>query len=327
MMLDLIAETESGKRQHRRKLQDLMKQTEGTVRIASAYVTDKHLLSHIKGRDVRLLTYISRMDIIAGASSLDSLTALIEAGVQCRYISKGPRLHAKVYLFDSQSAVVTSANLTRRALDENLEVGVHLSGVAAAQLIGWFDKLWDKADKMDLAIVAEWLKATEAERTQYSALRKTAEKQPPLPTGLATRLLDLLETGNRFFVCNTNRRNSDEDEGRMHDRGYATAWEPFNFPGHMERVEQGHAIFMFAKGLGIISIGRATGQCQILEPGNPDRVTQGESREWRVPTAWLAWKEGSDACSWKSPNSTFFDVSGDHYKQLRNDIKKHFLGS
>jgi hypothetical protein len=325
MKLTLIAETESVERQHRNALQNLMNQTEGTVRIASAYVTDTRLLSGIKGRDVRLLTYISKMDIIVGASSLDSLTALIKAGVQCRYISKGPRLHAKVYLFDDQSAVVTSANLTRKALDENLEVGVHLSGVAATDLIGWFDTLWDEANVLDLAAIAKWLRDTEAERRAYSALRKRVEKQPALPTGLETKLLDGFETGNRFFVCNTNRRWSPEDEKRMHDRGYAAAWEQFNFPSHMGRVEQGHTIFMYAKGVGIIGIGRAKGPCQILEPGHPDRVTPGATPEWRVPTAWLAWKKNSGAYPWKSQNSTFFEVSGDRYKKLRGDIKKHFL--
>jgi hypothetical protein len=324
MMLTLIAETESVERQHRNTLQNSITQTEGPVRIASAYVTDTRLLSGMKGRDVRLLTYISKMDIIVGASSLDSLTALIKAGVQCRYISKGPRLHAKVYLFDHQSAVVTSANLTRKALDENLEVGVHLSGIAVTHLIGWFDTLWEEADLLDLAIVAKWLRETEAERTAYSALRKKVEKQPALSTGL-TKLIDLFETGNRFFVCNTNRRWSPEDEKRMHDRAYAAAWEQFNFPSHMREVEQGHTIFMYAKGVGIIGIGRAKGRCQILQPGSPNRVTPGKTPEWRVPTAWLAWKKNSDAYPWKSQNSTFFEVSGNKYQQMRNDVKKHFL--
>jgi len=325
MMLTLIAETGSVERLHRNALQNLMKEIEGTVRIASAYVTDTSLLSGMKRRDIRLLTYISKMDIIVGASSLVSLSALIKAGVQCRYISKGERLHAKVYLFDDQAAVVTSANLTRKALDKNLEVGVHLSGVAVKHLIGWFDTLWDEANILDLEVVAEWLRETEAERTAYSVLRKRVAKQPALPTGRAMKLLDLFETGNRFFVCNTNRRWSPEDEKRMHDRGLAAAWEPFNFPSHMENVEEGHTIFMYAKGVGIIGIGKAKGRCQILKPGNPDRVKPGETPEWRIPTAWLVWKKNSDAYPWKSHNSTFFEVSGNKYRQMRNDVKKHFL--
>ncbi len=302
-----------------------MDQTKCTLRVASAYVTDTELLSDIKDRDVRLLTHISKMDLVVGASSLESLAALIKAGVQCRYTSRRPRLHAKVYLFDDQSAVVTSANLTRRALDENLEVGVRLSGTSAAQLIGWFDSLWEKADELDLETLARWSRETKAERTEYSDLRKKLEGQPPLSPGRATKMLGLYETANQFFVCNTNRKYSHEDEKRMHDRGYATAWEPFRFRSHMERVKKGHAIFMYAKGHGIIGIGVAKGPFQKLEPGDSDRVAPGKTCEWRVPVDWLAWKEDSDACPEKSQNSTFFDVSGEKYTGLLENTRKHFL--
>jgi hypothetical protein len=326
MMLTLIG-TESTEWQHRNKLQYLVKQTSGIIRIASAYVTDTHLLSGIKDKDVRLLTYISRMDIIAGALSLNSLKALITGGVKCRYISKGPRLHAKVYLFDDQSAVVTSANLTRNALDKNLEVGVHLSGVAVTQLISWFDLLWYKAKKMDMAIIDKWLQETEPERTQYSALRKMAEKKPALSNGSSTELFDLFETGNRYFICNTNRKYSPEDEKRMHDRGYAAAWEPFHFPKRMEEVEQGHAIFMYAKKVGIIGVGRANGRCQILNPGDPNRITPGNTPEWRVPTTWLAWNENSDAYLWKGQQGTFFELKGYLLHTSVDGIKNHFLNA
>jgi HKD family nuclease len=94
------------------------------VRIASAYVTDSALLSGIKNRRVQLLTSLSLMDIVSGASSLESLALLISRGVQCRCVSGGPRLHAEVYIFGAESAVVTSANLTRNALDSNIEVGI-----------------------------------------------------------------------------------------------------------------------------------------------------------------------------------------------------------
>ncbi len=94
----LIEVSDSAERQHRTTLRSLLDEAEGAVRIASAYVTDTGLLSGSKGRDVRLLTYISRQDIIFGATSLNSLIALIDAGVKCRYFFEGPRLHAKVYM-------------------------------------------------------------------------------------------------------------------------------------------------------------------------------------------------------------------------------------
>jgi hypothetical protein len=286
MILDVIAESESRQRQHRNTLHDLVKKTEGTIRIASAYVTDTAILSNIKKQDVRLLTYLSPMDIIAGSSSLASLAVLIKAGVQCRCVASGPRLHAKVYIFGDESAIITSANLTRKALDENIEVGIHLSGDAARELILWFDKLWkNRADELDLAILAEWQRETEVQRAEYSAMWKKIKKRPLLPRGAqlsvdaAKKLRDLFEGASRFFVCNTNRKWSLDAEERMRHREYAAAWEEFKYPTHMDEVRHGDAIFMYAKGAGIIGIGRAKALRQVLEPGNPEQDHErGQSR-------------------------------------------------
>jgi hypothetical protein len=319
----LIEISDTAERQHRTTLRSLVDEVEGTVRIASAYVTDTGLLSGLKGQDVRLLTYISRQDIIFGATSLSSLIVLIDAGVKCRYLCEGPRLHAKVYMFGLQSAVVMSANLTRNALDHNLEVGVRLSGVAATQLVTWFDTLWDASERLDSELAATWLRETQAEREQLSILQKSVESQPVLSTGKANKLQKLFEGTHQFFVCNTNRRRSLNDEKSMRDRGYATAWEKFNYPTHMNRVEEGDTIYMYAKGKGIIGVGRAEGPVEKLESGARDRVVPDGEREWRIPTKWLAWNDELPF-QWKSQNATFFDVSADKYEDLRDKLKGHF---
>src|SRR3984885_12747639 len=319
----LIEINDSAERQHRTTLQSLVEETEGTVRIASAYVTDTALLSGWKDRDVRLLTYISRQDIVFGATSLNSLIALIDAGVKCRYLFEEPRLHAKVYMFGIQSAVVTSANLTRKALDNNLEVGVCLSGVATAQLVTWFDTLWDASEVLDSELAATWLLETQAEREQLSILKKSVKKQPALSTGKAKKLQNLFEGTSQFFVCNTNRRNSVSDEKTMHDQGYAAAWEKFNYPTHMDRVEAGDTICMYAKGEGIIGIGRAIGAAEKLESGAPNRLLPHGERGGRKPTEWLVWK-ADQPFPWNSPNATFFDVSADEYESFREGLKSHF---
>lgn len=324
-MSSLIVEAQSAERTHRKKLQELRDQTESILRVASAYVTDTQLLSGLNGRKVHLLTYISKMDLITGASSIESLFTLIKAGVQCRYISEGARLHAKVYLFDDQFAVVSSANLTRKALDENLEVGVHLSGTEAAQLVDWFESLWATGIKLDLATLAIWGREIEAGRAEYSVLKNKIKKQPPLSIGQSAEIVDLFESASRFFLCNTNRRNSPEDERRMRDSGFAAAWERFNYPSHMQMVERGDAILMFAKGVGIVGIGVAKGKCQIIEPGDLGRVAPYGEREWRVPANWLSWRKDEDAFPIKSRNGTFFDVSEEYSSEVRENIKKHFL--
>lgn len=332
-MLEVIAEDGGSQRQHRQRLRKLLETTKGPARIASAYITDTALLSGIKSRKARLLISLLRMDIVSGATSLESLRSLIEAGVQCRYLSNGPRFHAKVYIFGDESAVVTSANLTGNGLDSNIEVGILLSGSAVHELTVWFDAFWAKAGQLDLEKVSKLQQETAALRREYAVLRKKASAMPTLPNEalpsvrLPEELRDLLDNANRFFVCNTNRRWSRDVEEQMRRRSYAAAWEEFKYPTHMDQVEQDNAIFMFAKGVGIIGIGRARAPREILEPSDADRIENGDTREWRVPVDWLAWvEEDVDSFSWHSPYPTFFDVSGDKYRELRQGVRKHFLG-
>ena len=125
---------------------------------------------------------------------------------------------------------------------------------------------------------------------------------------------------NRFFLCNTDRKNSippnsSELEKKMHTRGYAAAWEKFDHAEHMERVKRGDAIFMFAKGgVGVVGVGRAKGGCEVLKPNDPGRIG-GSSEwtrksEWRVPVDWLDWRHDHDACRLnKPPRVTFWDIT------------------
>src|SRR4051812_46192509 len=129
----IIAET-GLPRYHRPILQGLAGVSSGPVRVASAYVTDRKLLVEARSDVVQLLTTLRRMDVVSGATSLEAIRDLVAGGVECRCVSKG-RLHAKVYIFGCQAAVVTSANLTANALDSNIEVGVQVKGNDVEELI------------------------------------------------------------------------------------------------------------------------------------------------------------------------------------------------
>lgn len=150
-------------------------------------------------------------------------------------------------------------------------------------------------------------------------------------------LRDLLDgLKNRFFLCNTDRKNSipansGELERKMHSRGYAAAWEKFDYPSHMEMVKSGDAIFMFAKGgVGVVGIGRAKGGCEVLEPDDPGRIGGSSEwtrkKEWRVPVDWLDWRHDHDGCRISTPpRQTFLEVTGNRF--LRIAVRGHFLGA
>jgi hypothetical protein len=113
------------------------------------------------------------------------------------------------------------------------------------------------------------------------------------------QLRDLLDNAPEFFVCNTNRKHSPDgtDENLMRRKKHAICWTSFRYPKRMEQVLPGDAIFMFAKGVGIIGVGRARGKCRALAPGRPGRFTRDftNDEEWRVPVDdWVFWAESDE---------------------------------
>ena len=68
-----------------------------------------------------LITRTDLRDFAAGASSLDALCTLAKSGVR---VSSLNGLHAKMYIFDDDCALVTSANATNSGMRRNLECGL-----------------------------------------------------------------------------------------------------------------------------------------------------------------------------------------------------------
>lgn len=341
MSNNLILEDGSSQRKHRQHLNNLLAATKGTLRIASAYVTDRQFLIRISDRERRLLISLSPIDIAFGATSIATLEALIKSGVECRRLPERPRLHAKVYIFGNSHAVITSANLTSSAFDLNIEVGVEVNADQANQIVTWFDQLWEKAVRLTQTDLSKLQKDIAPIRKELEKLKKQTRVKLQNPNdhktrvGLTNTLLDLFTKANQYFVCNTDRKQGERTvtdsyvlEEEMHNRGFAAAWERFKFPTHMKQVKNGDAIFMYAKGVGINGIGIAKGECETLAPNNPDRIhnvaqKDNNTVEWRVPVHWLKWADEAGAFQWKAPNRTFWNVTGD--KDFRDNVKNHFL--
>ena len=135
-----------------------------------------------------------------------------------------------------------------------------------------------------------------------TSVKLRVPEKPKPQNGLSDKLQDLFASAERFFVCNTDRRQGERTptggyalEQEMYNRGFAAAWESFKFPSHMEQVERGDAISMLAKGVGVVGVGVAKAACQTLPPDDPDRLRnfsyETNEPEWRVPAKWLAWTD------------------------------------
>ncbi len=92
--------------------------------ICSPYVNDGIIkLTEMVSKDVSrtMVTRTDLRDFAAGSSNLGTLYTLVKGGVTLYSLSA---LHAKMYIFDDTSALVTSANATTSGMWRNLECGL-----------------------------------------------------------------------------------------------------------------------------------------------------------------------------------------------------------
>ena len=123
----------------------------GRLRIVCPFIKEGalDLLLELRPKQIQVITRFSLADFAQRVSDLAALRKLLHSGAAVRGIRD---LHAKVYLFGAQRAIVTSANLTEAGLAHNPEFGVVTSDRAAIAACGrYFDSLWRQASD-DLSI-------------------------------------------------------------------------------------------------------------------------------------------------------------------------------
>ncbi len=103
---------------------------------------------------LQVITRFNLSDFAEGVSDLDALRQLTEAGAQVRGIK---HLHAKLYVFGSTRAVITSANLTSAGLNRNFELGMISEDVAIIRACqNYFDRLWTNAGTFQHQEIDDW---------------------------------------------------------------------------------------------------------------------------------------------------------------------------
>jgi len=89
---------------------------------------------------IRVITRYRIDDFYHGVSDISALATLLEKGAEVRGIAN---LHSKLYLFGKTRAVVTSANLTEKALNQNHELGLVTENPEILRdCIDYFEHLW-----------------------------------------------------------------------------------------------------------------------------------------------------------------------------------------
>ena len=111
-------------------IEEIIRRARQNLLIASPFISAEQarwLLNLVRqegsGATLRTLTSINEQSVASGALEIKALQELATASEAGEVVNL-PRLHAKVYVADTDAAIVTSANLTRGGLEGNYEYGV-----------------------------------------------------------------------------------------------------------------------------------------------------------------------------------------------------------
>lgn len=113
--------------ENNRVLFNLIERSEKEIFLCAPFIK-KDIIKRIyekKGEDVELsvITSSNIGNYVCGSLDIEAIKILMEKGAN---VYNYQDLHAKIYLFDNKNALITSANLTNRAMYKNFEYGIQI---------------------------------------------------------------------------------------------------------------------------------------------------------------------------------------------------------
>lgn len=103
-------------------------------------VVDAILAKVPKQVNVSTLTRIEKIDFLRRSSDIKAADHLLKRGE----VKRNPRIHAKIFIADDKLTLISSANLSWRALNYNFECGVLTdSSNLVNSAISFFDEVWN----------------------------------------------------------------------------------------------------------------------------------------------------------------------------------------
>lgn len=128
------------------------------LEIISPFITEDithFILNYLSGKNIKVITRYDLRDFYSGVSNLEAIKLFYKSGTK---ISGVCRLHSKLYIFDSRSAIITSSNFTRGGMLSNMEFGLLINDTKIIKdCKKYFNKLWRKADnELTFKRIKEW---------------------------------------------------------------------------------------------------------------------------------------------------------------------------
>jgi hypothetical protein len=167
-------------------LERLLESASLELLVASPYIKTREaewvcsrLAKHGHDKTVRLqlLTDVRSSNVLGGSLDMAALR-ILQAGLSRCDIVNLPRLHAKVYVADEASAVITSANLTPSGLDSNLEYGVGITDAPTIRNVRRDLQLYATlGNSLSVQTIVDLEKVSDDLKIEFQAIEKSAEKK------------------------------------------------------------------------------------------------------------------------------------------------------
>ena len=139
------------------EIRNNLSQAKNEVLVCSPWIT--YLVDEFKdfpkGIDLKIITNFRKEDIKRGITDIDQLRILQSFGAEIRYNNN---LHAKMVFIDGETAIISSANLTKRGLSVNYEAGAVIKDQKkVSEGIQFFKGVWDESDLLTPELIMKYI--------------------------------------------------------------------------------------------------------------------------------------------------------------------------
>jgi hypothetical protein len=284
------------------RFEEAMRQAKEEILLVAPFVRSNQLGSLLEhtAAPIRVLTRFNLRDFYQGVSSLDTLARLLERGAEIKGIQG---LHTKLYVFDRQEVIITSANLTDAAFKRNHELGI---ATEDPRLVGdacrYFEDLWQRAGAplLSMSQIDAWrgeidrvlAEAGPPQRAHPqlvdhgASLGRRLGGSPAVAGGMEVR--DVFASPPQWFV----KFSATDADRALRSMSVRDAVERFRlhsgcYYGRPPRqVKDGAVMFLsrlVAEPDDIMIVGRALGQAHV---DGRDRMSEQELQMWPRKARW-----------------------------------------
>ena len=137
--------------------------------------------------DLRIMVDASEQAVRCGLTNPKGLERLLGLTDEVRSLAG---LHAKVWVFDEDKALVGSTNMSESSITQQVQLTLEVcDSRVGKRLVGWFDTLWNRANQVDHAMVRKLIplwpkhKVSGSGRTTRAKLPRWRGEVPQPPLG------------------------------------------------------------------------------------------------------------------------------------------------